>query len=163
MEFRREKMNKEAALIILDWKYPQPYDIYNFSYSDSALNELLGGEFYCIYSGNLLAGYYCNGKSAQVTTDVSVAFYADDRFIDIGLGMNPELTGQGKGREFFSYLLKATLESNPGKNARLTVADFNLRAATVYLHHGFKYTNEFINPVTNRKFHIMIREQEKTP
>ena len=158
MEFRKEKMNKEAALIILEWKYTHPYDIYNFSYSDSALNELLCGEFFCIYSGNLLAGYYCNGKSAQVPSDVSAAFYSDDSFIDIGLGMNPELTGSGNGREFFKYILKCTLESNPGKNVRLTVAAFNLRAATVYLHHGFKYSDEFIHPQANRKFHIMILE-----
>ncbi|MBN2879422.1 MAG: hypothetical protein JXN65_07310 [Clostridia bacterium] len=81
MEFRKEKMNKEAALSILDWKYPAPFDIYNFSYSDSALDELLNGEFFCIYSGSLLAGYYCNGKPAQVPTEASAACYADGRYI----------------------------------------------------------------------------------
>ncbi|UOQ49023.1 GNAT family N-acetyltransferase [Gracilibacillus caseinilyticus] len=55
----------------------------------------------------------------------------DDQTVEIGMGMRPELTGQGNGEEFLKTSI-AFLKSeiNPGK-INLSVATFNQRAIKV--------------------------------
>lgn len=79
-----------------------------------------------------------------------------EELIDIGIGMNPKLTGQGYGFTFFSFILSYIHETFNDVPIRLTVAIFNHRAIHLYKKLGFvkkmefnKESTEFITMVRN--------------
>ena len=76
--------------------------------------------------------------------------------ITIGLGMRPDLTGKGSGKNFFIFILESIKNTFPEKKMRLTVAEFNARAIKVYESTGFKYLTSFTAESSARKFNIMI-------
>jgi GNAT superfamily N-acetyltransferase len=88
-------------------------------------------------TNNKLTGYYCTGKNAWVPAGKQYGAYTEN-MIDIGIGLKPDLTGAGRGRSFFTFILqnvdKANIESLP---LRLTVASFNKRAIKLYENVGF--------------------------
>lgn len=90
-------MDEEYARQILTWKYEAPYDFYNNEESSESLNELLENPYYAVLNqNNDLVGFFCIGKAAQVPFGHTVGAYSED-LTDIGIGMNPTLTGQGLG------------------------------------------------------------------
>jgi len=133
---------------ILGWRYPVPYDFYDAP--DIGLDE----EHYIqqfldpvyafhavIDSQQTLCGFCSFGIDGQVPG----GDYTESA-LDIGLGMHPDLTGQGHGTIFFSAIL-AFAQSQFGANRlRLTVARFNSRALTLYQKFGFRETAQFADP-----------------
>jgi RimJ/RimL family protein N-acetyltransferase len=156
MRFVKEIDSKEIAKIIANWKYPKPYDIYNMNGEEDAINEILTEDYYSYIYKNNIIGYFCFGKSARVPTD-KAEIYKNDEYLDIGIGMNPKLCGEGRGYDFFGKALKAAYEIYEKKKYRLTVAEFNKRAIKVYQKHGFRKENEFVreNDNNNVKFITM--------
>ena len=150
-----EKMNSKMATAILDWKYEEPYDFYNNEQTVEALEELLDGSYYAIVNINKeVIGFFCTGESARVTSGNNLDVYSED-FIDMGIGMHPNLVGKGKGFEFCSCIMKFIEDNYPSKSLRLTVATFNERAIHLYKKLGFVKENEFSNDMT--KFLTMVR------
>ncbi|WP_231710683.1 hypothetical protein [Gracilibacillus suaedae] len=58
---------------------------------------------------NGLVGFFCIGKPAQVPAGFKVGAYQEG-FVDIGIGMKPELTGRGNGSSF-SHLFFIVLKT----------------------------------------------------
>ncbi|OCA88680.1 hypothetical protein A8F94_24045 [Bacillus sp. FJAT-27225] len=141
MQLRSVDMNEQLAKEIINWRYEPPYDLYNGDGSQEGIQELLETPYYALVDikGGLI-GFYCMGASAQVPAGRELGAYPEG-YIDVGLGMNPSLTGKGRGRSFFSYILK-NLELH-GKPFRLTVASFNKRAARLYETFGFQEACRF--------------------
>ncbi|MFC4024648.1 GNAT family N-acetyltransferase [Oceanobacillus longus] len=138
-----EKMNQHYAVDALCWKYTKPYDFYNNILTSNAILELLSNKYYVVLDGcDEFIGFFCTGRSAQVPAGDSFHVYNED-CVDIGLGMKPELTGKGKGYEFFSHILHFVEENHNGKDIRLTVATFNKRAIHLYEKVGFVKQMEF--------------------
>ena len=81
--------------------------------------------------------------------------YIDD-YVDMGLGMNPNLVGKGNGYEFCSYIMKFIEENFKGTPIRLTVAKFNQRAIHLYEKLGFILENEFSTDVA--EFITMVKK-----
>ena len=136
-------MDEEYARQILTWKYEAPYDFYNNEESSESLNELLENPYYTVLNqNNDLVGFFCIGKAAQVPFGHTVGAYSED-LTDIGIGMNPTLTGQGLGSEFFSFILTYLKDSYKNDAIRLTVASFNQRAIHLYTKLGFVKKMEF--------------------
>lgn len=135
-------MYEEQAQEILKWKYEEPYDFYNNEPSAEAMDELLAGGYYAVCDEHeVLVGFYCVGKAAQVPNDSYV--YSED-YIDIGLGMQPAYTGQRRGGSFFACVLDH-IENNHGTiPKRLTVAKFNRRAIHLYKKFGFSADSSFV-------------------
>lgn len=98
-----------------------------------------------------MIGFFCVGSPAQVPNDKYT--YSQD-FIDVGLGMKPELTGQGNGTLFFTTVLNYINERFEEKPKRLTVAKFNDRAIRLYEKLGFSREAEIVKGTT--EFIIMI-------
>lgn len=149
--FKRD-MQENYAMEISKWKYPAPYDFYNLN--SNSIKEFLENEYYCIFdNSDELIGFFCIGESAQVPAGVQFGAYLED-FVDIGIGMKPELTGSGKGTIFFSFILGEILmfAKTP---IRLSVAKFNHRAIHLYEKCGFVKATEFFNKSTG--FITMIR------
>ena len=100
-----ESMNENMANEILNWKYVKPYDFYNNEITDEAMLEMLDGSYYgLIDEFKELIGFFCVGRNAQVPIGNQFGIYTTD-FVDMGLGMNPNLVGKGNGFEFCSLLL----------------------------------------------------------
>lgn len=138
-----ENMNGEWANDILKWKYDKPYDFYNNEITDEAMKEMLDGSYYALVDEfNELIGFFCIGANAQVPIGNRFGVYTDD-FVDMGLGMNPNLIGKGNGFEFCSFIVKFIEENYNSIPIRLTVAKFNLRAIHLYEKLGFVLENEF--------------------
>ena len=155
MKLFSQKMTESHAIEILKWQYPSPYDMYNQEVTTAGIEEYLGGLYRAItdQKGNLI-GYYCTHQPAQVPKGHEFKVY-EEPYLDIGLGMKPELTGQGFGREFLTFILKE-LEA---KTLRLTVATFNQRAIRLY--EGFEFEQADIFTNGEIEFTIMIKHKNR--
>lgn len=150
-------MNEEFAIEILDWKYELPYDFYNNELNPQSLKELLEDSYYVVVDDHKkIVGYFCIGDCAKVPIGVHFGAY-NEEFIDIGIGMNPTLTGKGNGATFFSFILKFIEENFLTVPFRLTVASFNKRAIHLYEKFGFEKEIEFNRGDTG--FITMVRRR----
>jgi ribosomal protein S18 acetylase RimI-like enzyme len=153
MKLYMEKLNADAARDILSWRYEQPYDFYNNEQTPEAISEMLADSYFSVFDDNKeLVGFFCTGSSAQVPNE---SYTYSQGFIDIGLGMRPEFTGQGNGTLLFTAVL-SQIDSMVGKSSkRLTVAKFNDRAIRLYEKMGFNREAEFAKGST--EFIVMIK------
>ncbi|MBM7681135.1 RimJ/RimL family protein N-acetyltransferase [Pullulanibacillus pueri] len=138
-------MNESYTTEILKWRYEKPFDFYNMEATDEVNQEFLSGSYYAIVTENQeLVGFFCIGEAAQVPIGHQFGAY-DEKCIDIGLGMRPDLTGRGNGAEFFTFILNEVQAhiNTTHVPLRLTVATFNERAIHLYKTFGFVNKNEF--------------------
>lgn len=149
MLFRMTTMTAAYADQILLWSYEPPYDFYNSDQDEESRRELLENSYYAILDEEgQLFGFCCTGPSAQVPAGVPLGAYGEE-FLDFGLGMKPELTGKGLGKEFLSFVLASIAELHGHKPLRLTVAAFNQRAIRLYTGLGFTEVTSFDNRGTS--------------
>ncbi|WP_435156123.1 GNAT family N-acetyltransferase [Haladaptatus sp. DFWS20] len=66
------------------------------------------------------------------------SFELENGTLEIGLGMHPELTGQGRGKSFVEAGLGFAAERYDPDGFSLAVATFNERAISVYEEVGFE-------------------------
>ena len=153
-------MDYENACRIARWKYEGIYSFYSLDGSSECINELLNGTYYHVTDETEgLLGYFCYGRSAQVPAGDNVGAYSDCSLTDIGLGMRPDLCGNGRGLEFLNCGLKFGSEWLGAGKYRLTVAAFNLRAIRVYEKAGFRMQMSFISQsdAGDTEFITMVR------
>lgn len=146
VSLRTRAMNREDAAAIAAWVYETPYDFYNMEQNEASVEELLNGQYRIVESvlGEVI-GFYCAGDSAQVPAGHAAGVYDASRSVlDLGIGMQPSLTGRGFGRAFFAYVLKEMVGDPPSADVRLTVATFNRRAIHLYEQFGFQRELEFL-------------------
>jgi GNAT superfamily N-acetyltransferase len=150
-------LNLNEALEICKWKYEGLYSFYDTEESSDAINELMGGHYFSVRKGssNDLIGFFCFGESAQVPAAGQTGLYNGDGILDIGLGMRPDLTGQGMGMLFLTAGLDFAAIKYKSDIFRLSVATFNQRAITLYTNTGFKALTSFENNGT--EFIIMTK------
>lgn len=159
MKYRIEPMDEARAEVISQWKYSDPYSIYNMDGSAEDISELLNGTYYAVLDREEdLIGYYCFGESAQVPAGRQFEAYEARAFTDIGLGIRPDLCGQGKGAEFLEVGMTFGNTQFDIKHFRLTVAAFNQRAIKVYERIGFKKITSFQRMLEKEgtEFYVMI-------
>jgi ribosomal-protein-alanine N-acetyltransferase len=109
------------------WRYPPPYDFY-----DGDVEPVLNPErFYEGRDGddNLIGFYYFEPKPPD---------------LDYGLGLRPDLTGQGLGLDFFLAGLAFARERFKPRRVFLHVAEFNERARLVYERAGFRAVSSHV-------------------
>ena len=120
MELTIEPATEETHRELASWRYPPPYDFYDGDV-DPVLNpERYFGAF--DEEGELVGFYYFEPKPPD---------------LDYGLGLRPDLTGQGHGLEF------ARERYEPGR-VYLHVAEFNERARRVYERAGFEVVSQHV-------------------
>ncbi|HZM21286.1 MAG TPA: GNAT family protein [Anaerolineales bacterium] len=157
MSFTFRPLDETSAQTILHWRYESPYDIYDLASPapDSTLQYLLDPQnaFYSIYGqdGDLEA--FCSfGPDGQV--------YGGDYItpaLDIGLGVRPDLTGQGKGLQYVSAVIDFAIRTYSPDRLRVTIAAFNGRAMRVWEKAGFQVVQNFRGGWTNSDFVIMMK------
>ena len=150
-------MDEKAARAISTWRYEPPYEIYSLDREDAeqVVGAFLNPEhaYHAIIdrTGDLV-GYCCFGVEAQVPG----GDYGNPA-TDIGLGVRPDLTGQGLGATFVGAVLRLAQRDPAPAEFRVTVAEFNERALRVWKNAGFEPMQRFERTLDGMPFVILTR------
>jgi [ribosomal protein S18]-alanine N-acetyltransferase len=151
MTYHFEKMTqKEAEEIAYDWHYDGEYAFYNMEADEEDLTEFLdpqsrGETVFTVHKAEEVAGFIsaCSPKNGVC---------------EIGLGMRPDLTGNGMGSGFLKAGLSFVInEFKPGK-ITLSVAAFNKRAIKVYEKNGFTAIDTFMQNTNGGTYEFLRME-----
>jgi RimJ/RimL family protein N-acetyltransferase len=143
--------------LITSWRYEPPYDIYNLAPPDEESVRIFLDTQNAYYSitdehGDLVA-FCCFGAEGQVPGgDYSV------EALDIGMGMRPDLTGQGRGLTYVKAVLDFARRTFDPTAFRVTVAKFNKRALRVWQKAGFRPVQTFQRSQDGLDFVILLRK-----
>lgn len=152
-------MTRAYAIEIAKWRYEEPYALNDPDPDGIPAMLNPANAYHAMFSGaGDLIGFCCFGRDAQVPG----GDYADERTLDVGEGMRPELTGKGGGNEFVASILDfARAEFSPAA-FRVTVATVNERALRVWEKAGFARTHTFQGQTRRgrREFAQLIRRAD---
>jgi len=127
VEIRIDAASEAILAELATWRYPAPYDFY-----DGDADPVLNPERYFgarDAAGDLVGFYYFEPKPPD---------------LDYGLGLRPDLTGQGLGLDFFRTGLAFAHERYRPVRVFLHVAAFNDRARRVYEGAGFRVVSSHV-------------------
>jgi len=156
MNYLFNKMDEISARAILGWRYEPPYDIYNLPSDEVEIVVQYMIDPQNAYSSitdeqEQLVAYCCFGREGQVPG----GDYSSDA-LDIGMGVRPELTGRGFGHEFVNSVLDFAGTTFGPCVYRVTVAEFNERALSVWEKAGFQRVERFHRDRDKRPFIILV-------
>lgn len=134
MNFEFRPLTKDDVDAIVSWHYDPPYDFYDMKSDpeDLALftNPTNWDDYYAVFDEDgERVGFF--------------SFEPGDGTLDVGLGMRPDLTGDGHGRSFVEAGLAFAREEYDPAVFSLAVAAFNERAIRVYEDVGFERVETF--------------------
>ena len=127
MELRIEPASDDIYGLLREWRYPPPYDFYDGDVDPPLNPERFFGAF--DEGGELVGFYYFEEKPPD---------------LDYGLGLRPDLVGQGLGLEFFRAGLDFARKRYRPRRVYLHVAEFNERARKVYERAGFEVVSRHV-------------------
>jgi ribosomal-protein-alanine N-acetyltransferase len=147
-EFHFAQLSQADAEVIAEWRYPEPFSFYNWTADPGDLRELLDpslrGEAYWAVkddAGDLVGHFSFKPK--------------DERTIEIGLGLRPDLTGRGLGASFLSAGLDFARDRFQPDRFVLSVATFNERAIKVYERAGFARVRVYMHFTAGREWEFV--------
>lgn len=123
-------LTQENAQEIADqWHYDGIYAFYDMAndpedYTEIITPRLRANRYFQIMGARGLAAFFC-----IVPINQSEA--------EIGLGIRPDLTGQGNGAALIKKIEDFVIKHYPYQTLHLSVAAFNARALKVYLKAGY--------------------------
>jgi [ribosomal protein S18]-alanine N-acetyltransferase len=148
---RIEPLTEQHALQIAEWRYEFPYEWYDTA-SDPRRIELFANPA------------RRDGLRAVVADDGELIgffnFVREGDEVRVGLGIRPDLTGQGLGAQFIEAGLRYAVAEWTPKRFRLWVAWWNERALRAYRRAGFRAVAEHEG---ERRFIEMERNAESAP
>ncbi len=148
MSYTFQAMTQEQAEeIATNWHYNGEYSFYDMDADQEDLQEFLDAEkrnesYFIVIKNKEIIGFY---SFNQITKDT----------IDIGLGMKPNLTGNGNGLEFLKNGLEFAKSKYNPKEITLSVATFNQRAIKVYKKVGFEEEETFVQATNGSSFEFL--------
>jgi len=151
MDYSIALITPEFAREITTWTYDAPYERYDMSldYLKGLLNP--NYRYHIVFDGNqTLLGFCCFGEDARVPGGTYSIIEPD--ILDVGVGMHPEFTGQGFGREFVGFILKFAFRTFHPESFRVTVAAFNQRSIKTFKSLGFIETHTFVHDRVKLEF-----------
>ena len=133
-------MTVDDALRVGEWRYRDQWSVYDIGSPGVILDEL---DLYWAVTdpaGDTLVGFVCAGAAARVP-----GLDADASFIDVGVGINPGLVGQGRGSEFGEAVLDHLARRYPGRALRAVIQAWNERSLRFATRLGFIDVGESIS------------------
>lgn len=142
MSYTFSLLDEQDAREVQQWRYENPYEVYNLAADDlDHPDELLDrrSPHYAVndQEGNLI-GFFSFGTSALVEGEVTPSLYIENKTLPVGLGMRPDLTGQGQGLAFVQAGLAFARREFQPRRFVLYVYPWNKRAIRVYERAGFQ-------------------------
>ncbi len=132
IQFQFRPMRLRDALAASRWRYPEEYAIYDLS--------LVALVFYALMRAPLQAlGVY--PLAVAIPGDPFIGVFSlikRGKDVEIGVGMRPDLMGQGLGLALMSQGMDYARKRLHPATFSLDVATFNRRAITVYERAGFQ-------------------------
>ena len=130
-----EMKQPEAEEIANSWKYDGEYAFYDMAadpedYEEIVCRNLWGSRYFSVFGHDALIGFFCVEQ--------------EESFIELGLGLRPDLTGHGKGSAFLEEILCFVKKRYLFESIHLDVASFNQRAIKVYERAGFVKTGSVL-------------------
>lgn len=138
MSFKIRNLRHENALEIANnWKNPDIYSFYDMTKDIEDYNEFI--------SPNLRGdGHYEILDNKMNLSGFLTVSEEDEGVLEIGLGMKPELTGNGQGEIFLRDILQYLKSEYDYSSIKLAVVSFNARAIKVYERVGFQIEKTFM-------------------
>lgn len=143
---------REHAEDICAWRYPAPYECYDMTDADPEWLLQPEAGFHALLAGDELVGFRSFGADGQVP-----GWAYDDRALDTGGGLRPDLVGRGFGRQAISTGLAFGRARFAPAAFRVTVATFNIRALRVVESLGFERVGRFDAATDGRSFEVLVR------
>lgn len=140
-------MSQQDAEKIASWRYDPPYSFYNMDLIPEELAAFLDplqrekDGFISVYKQHELIGFFC--------------FQDREGDVVIGLGMRPDLTGEGLGLKFVQRAMSFAREKYRPLSFSLAVATFNKRAIKVYERTGFKPIDTKIRVINGARYEFI--------
>ena len=136
---------------ILTWTYDPPFDLYDLISDD--LPGLLNPDYryhVVLNEEGELVGFCCFGEDARVPGgDYS---RGEPGVLDLGVGLRPDLTGQGYGKGIVDTILEYGSRTYNPEVFRVTVAAFNQRSLKTFRTLGFKDKGSFTKTLVEVDF-----------
>ena len=139
MRFTFAPLSAADISLLQTWRYEGPYAVY--SMIEATSEELLDSRspyFAAHNEQRELVGFFCFGTSAEVTGAAKPTLWSENHSLTIGLGLRPDLTGQGLGLAFVEAGLDFARQQFAPTSFRLFVLAWNERAMQVYARAGFE-------------------------
>ena len=147
-------MTPEFAAEMTTWRYPGPYQFYDFVGADPGyFADPANGFRALVDDAGALLGFRSFGPDGRVPGGTY-----DDSALDTGGGLRPDLTGlgQGLGRQAIATGLAYGRDRFRPAAFRITVAAFNTRARHVVESLGFEHTATFNATTDGTKYDILV-------
>jgi [ribosomal protein S18]-alanine N-acetyltransferase len=154
-------MDDEQARAVVSWRYEAPYDFYDMANDPEGLEELLGPPerregYYATLSKGELVGFFSYGAGGRLP-----GFdYPDDGYVDVGLGLRPDLTGKGLGLGYVRAGLEFGQRRIDPSGFRPFVATFNERAISVYERAGFRRDQIHVHHTGGADYPFLLMTRE---
>jgi RimJ/RimL family protein N-acetyltransferase len=137
---------EENIRLFSKWRYEPPYDVYDITESpDEAVEYFRNPDVHChslVEIANLV-GFVTFGSDGQVPG----GDYTRDA-LDIGLSIDPLLTGQGNGNRYINTVVAFARKTFDPRRFRVTIAANNTRAVRAWMGVGFQERENFLSPKT---------------
>jgi ribosomal-protein-alanine N-acetyltransferase len=132
-------MSDASAVAIAGWRYSPPYDFYDAIPDDPDLADLLRADF--------RRGRYFEFVDATGNLVGFFEYKHEVKPLEIGLGLQPDLTGRGLGLNFVTAGMVFARSEFGAKSLSLSVAVFNERARKVYERAGFRPVETYLHRI----------------
>jgi RimJ/RimL family protein N-acetyltransferase len=125
-------LTTEDAGQIAQWRYDGPWRIYDSRPKDGLMSD--NGAYLAVagVDGGPLVGFCCSGAEATVP-----GLKPEDGVLDVGVGMNPAMVGQGNGVRFASAVLDHYRSTTGIHRLRAVVQSWNQRSLRLTRSLGF--------------------------
>jgi RimJ/RimL family protein N-acetyltransferase len=138
-------LTREDAEQIAGWRYQGEYSLYDIPEEQRAaaidyMTDPSSGYFGAHDDGALMA-FVSMGPDGRVP-----GWSYDESALDVGAGVRPDLTGQGRGTSFLRRALAFAESRAGGVPLRATIASWNERALKATERNGFARVGSFVNP-----------------
>ena len=157
MDLRLVPLTHAHALDVVTWRYPPPYDSYDMTDADpdALIDPALRA--HAVVDGHDLLAFRTFGEDGRVP-----GWEYDDRALDTGGGLRPDLVGRGLGREVVAAGLAFGEHVYAPPAFRVTVATSNARALRTVESLGFVGIGEFAGTArsavaSGRRFRVLVR------
>ncbi|MNZ75724.1 Mycothiol acetyltransferase [compost metagenome] len=141
---------------ICQWRYEAPFDIYNWPSWETTQKE--GIEF---GDSSIRDAQYAAVLGANHELIGFAQFFPIVGVTRLGLGMRPDLCGQGLGPAFVQAILREAQRRAPHNEIDLEVLSWNTRAIRAYERVGFYIADTYtrMTPTGPAECHCMVYKQ----